>query len=183
MYKALVIFLLIGLGIGIALWDVIAPPAGTPQKVAAEQYKDAPDVTLLGLNGESIPLSDFKGKTVFLNIWATWCTPCVVEIPQLLELAEREDIVMIALSVDKDAKSIESFLKKLPQDSQERLQADNVIIAHDTDLSVSMKTFGSKFYPETYVISPDGKILKKIEGIVDWLGADIKGLIAQSNAR
>lgn len=183
MPKLLTIILLIGCGVGFAAWDMIAPPAGVQTVRQETVLKDAPNVTFKTLDGVNIPIDTLRGKTTFLNIWATWCAPCVVEIPQLIDLAAREDITLIALSVDARGDVIETFMKNLPNETQALLSRDNIIIAHDPEMQISMKAFGTKLYPETYVITPDLKITRKIEGIVDWLGADIRSLIKKSNER
>lgn len=181
MPKILIILLLIGCGIGFAAWDILAPPVGTQTIRQEIPLEDAPNVTFTTIDGKVIPIENFRGQTTFLNIWATWCAPCVIEIPQLIELAAREDMTLIALSVDKRADDIDRFLRSLPDETQALLSEDNIIVAHDPDKEISMKAFGTKLYPETYIITPNLKIKRKIEGIVDWLGADIRSMINESN--
>ncbi len=182
MPKLLIIILLIGCGVGFAAWDMMSPPVGVQTLRQDAALQDAPSVTFTTLNGDAIPIETLRGRTTFLNIWATWCAPCIVEIPQLIELAAREDITLIALSVDVNTDAIDRFLGSLSDEHQALLSRDNIIIAHDPEKQISMSMFGTKLYPETYVITSKLKIKRKIEGIVDWLGADIRSLINDSNA-
>jgi peroxiredoxin len=69
----------------------------------------APDFTLSDLNGNPTSLSQFKGKIVFLNVWATWCGPCKTEMPSMEKLYQKfkkEDFVMLAISIDRQGKSV-----------------------------------------------------------------------------
>ena len=156
MPKALILILCLGFGLGVAVWDIYAPP---PQSTAPI-LKPAPDVAFTLLDG-TLELNDLRGKTVLINVWATWCPPCVVEIPQLLELSKRDDIELILLSIDKDTETIKRFFKDM--------DIDGVYIAHDPDKAVSRDILGTTMYPETHVITPDGLVKRKIEGVIDWL--------------
>ncbi|MEE9165983.1 MAG: TlpA disulfide reductase family protein [Candidatus Neomarinimicrobiota bacterium] len=68
----------------------------------------APDFTLTDLEGDSVSLSDFKGKVVILNFWATWCAPCREEIPGFIDLQTKyeDDIVILGISVDEDGSEV-----------------------------------------------------------------------------
>ena len=76
----------------------------------------APEITGLTLDNDTISLSDLKGKTVYIDVWATWCSPCVKEFPYYKELqqklGEREDIEFLFVSVDQQAENWESFLSE-----------------------------------------------------------------------
>ncbi len=72
---------------------------------------DLKDIKLAGLDGSEINLGDFKGKTVFLNFWATWCKPCIAEMPSIqraIEKLEGQEIVFLAAS-DESVEKIEKF--------------------------------------------------------------------------
>ena len=85
-----------------------APPAATSDKKAA-------DFSLMDLNGETVKLSDYAGKVVIIDFWATWCPPCVKEIPHFNELAEEyadKGLVVLGISVDRDGKDVvKEFMK------------------------------------------------------------------------
>lgn len=168
--KVFIIFLALATGFGIAVWDVYAPP---PTSVSAVSLPDAPDFSFLAIGGPAQKLSDLRGKTVLINVWATWCAPCVVEMPDLLKFTKREDIVFIALSVDQYARDIRPFFDKLGVDY------GHALIVHDQGKKISRELYGATMYPESFVISPEGKVLNKIEGVIDWLGPEGKAAIGR----
>ncbi len=168
--KVFITLLAVSICLGIAIWDVYAPP---PAAVSERSLPDAPDFSFLAIGGTTQQLSNFKGKTVLINVWASWCAPCVVEMPDLLKFAEREDIVLIAMSVDQYARDIMPFFEKLD------VPYDHALIMHDKGKKVSRELYGSTMYPESFVISPEGKVLNKIEGIIDWLGPEGKAALGR----
>jgi len=119
-------FVKIGLAVlGIALIALISVKGGIfddaraqgdeGSLVSGSELIKAADFTLMSLDGEEISLSDFKGKVVILDFWATWCPPCVKEIPHFNELAkeyEDDGLVVFGVSVDRDgAPAVEKFTK------------------------------------------------------------------------
>lgn len=185
MQKLIILVIGIAIGLSFAFWDVIAPPAGEPvptaEKKVVSTRPQAPDFTFTDLNGMEHKLSDFKGKMVMVNVWATWCPPCIFEIPQLVELARRspDDLVFIGLSVDDQPQPIGEFLKGLPEDVQENIALDNVYFAHDKDKKISKDMLEITKYPETLIIDKNGGIKTKIEGVDDWLGPEMKARIEE----
>ena len=92
---------------------------GFVAEASAGEYLKAAEFTLKNLDGEEISLSDFKGKVVILDFWATWCPPCVKEIPHFNELAKEyadKGLVVFGVSVDRDgASAVNKFIKnKIP---------------------------------------------------------------------
>ena len=168
MPKLIIIICIIVLSGLFAFQDIVRQPA--------TDLKSAPDAVFTDISGKSYSLHQFKGKIVLLNVWATWCMPCIVEFPQLLELARREKdhMVLIALSVDENPEDIEKFLKKLPEKVQKNLALDNVIIGLDPDKHISKNLFGTVLYPESYIIDENMMIRRKVEGVVDWQNVDIR---------
>jgi thiol-disulfide isomerase/thioredoxin len=178
LYKLLLVLFILLLAIAYVAWDLLrVPPASHPQPPEETAVRDtiAPNPTFTSLDNNTNHLHDFKGKVIILNFWATWCAPCVVEFPSLLELAalREEDIVLIALSVDAQRSSINPFLQK----HQFEPQSENVIIAHDPGKKISQDLFQTVLYPETFIIGPDLKIVQKIAGIADWTDKDILSFI------
>lgn len=189
MPKLILFLLLLGAGLIFALWDMTASPPGQPIKTSkqtqttnnAKDNQMAPDITFTDLKGASHSLASFRGQTVMINVWATWCPPCIAEMPQLLELAsqDREQLVLIALSVDENADTITRFFDRMPPEHREKLDLKNVTIAHDPDKAISKDILGTTLYPETYIISPSGVMTHKIKGVTDWLGVEVKRMIYQ----
>ncbi len=182
MPKIIIMLSLAGIAVAFVLWDRFSTPKGMVEINASTQQKElnpAPDVSFKGINGKGYTLEQFKGKTVILNFWATWCSPCLIEFPQLLELAkqDQENIVFIALSVDEDPKAIEDMFSKAGKSFKENLKLENVIIGIDSDKLISKDIFGTIRYPETYIITPDAKIKSKIKGARNWLSVETTRII------
>jgi peroxiredoxin len=117
----------------------------------------APDFVGLDLEGNEVRLSDFRGKVVVLNFWATWCPPCITEWPQVHQLAERlaedDDVVVIALSVDEEPSVIAPFLATMA------LEQTHVKVLWDPEPEARRKTnlvYGTTKMPDTYVIDELG---------------------------
>ena len=127
--------------------------------------KTAEDITL-NVDGKSGHLSDYRGKIVVLNYWATWCPPCVEETPALIELNKRissRNGVVLGVSVDED----EQAYKKFIQD-----HGINFPTSRDASKK-SAQDYGTLMYPETYIIDRKGKIARKVIGPQDWNSAEM----------
>ncbi|MBI4460858.1 MAG: TlpA family protein disulfide reductase [Acidobacteria bacterium] len=135
-----------------------------------------PNFTLRDSEGQVVALADFKGQIVVLNFWATWCAPCIEEMPSLNRLSERyagKGLEIIAVSVDEDPDAYREFL------------ATNHI-SFRTLRDPSRRTsqlYGTYKLPESYVISREGRLLNKIIGAADWTSPDMisyfEGLLAK----
>lgn len=129
---------------------------GEPSRIGSE----AQDFTFEA-NGKAMRLSDLRGKVVVLNFWATWCAPCVEEMPSLNRLQaqiERQNGVVLGISVDVDAAAYQKFLI----DHQ-------ITFPTYRDSSKGIATsYGTFMYPETFIIDPKGKIVRKIIGPTEW---------------
>lgn len=117
----------------------------------------APDFVVQDLDGNEVKLSDFRGKVVVLNFWATWCPPCITEWPQVHQLAERlaedTDVVVIALSVDEERSLVEPFLARMA------LGETKVKVLWDPEPEARRKTnlaYGTTKMPDTFVIDEAG---------------------------
>ncbi len=122
--------------------------------------RPAPDFSFQ-LNGQQTSLSALRGKVVVLNFWATWCPPCVQEMPSLDRLhAKLEPLggMVLGVSVDKDEAAYRKFLQ------EHQIRFPNHL---DPDAKIAIE-YGSVMYPETYIIGPDGKIARKIIGPQTW---------------
>ncbi|MGH1403690.1 MAG: TlpA family protein disulfide reductase [Alphaproteobacteria bacterium] len=179
MHKIILVIIALVLSGLFAFWDMNAQPTKqvkTAQSDKAQDFTKAPDVTLTDLNGKEYVLSDFQGKTVLLNFWATWCSPCVKEMPQLITLANREKdtTVFIAISVDRDTQTITDFFNRLEID----IAPDHILIAHDPKM-VTPPLFETRMFPESFIIDKNGGIKHKVVGVTDWLGDDISRILSE----
>lgn len=120
----------------------------------------AADFALHTLDGKEVRLSDYRGKTVFVNFWATWCIPCRDEMP-LLERAQRElsgKVVVLGINMREEDAVVREFV--------ERTAVTYPILMHPTDqVSVDYAIYG---LPVTVVVGPDGALVKRINGALSW---------------
>lgn len=122
----------------------------------------APDFTLKDKNDKPWRLSEQRGKTVVMNFWTITCQPCVEEMPSLITLAEiaksRKDIEVVAVTTDKDWSAVAPIFPP----------RSNLKVLFDPDKKVIRDKFGSKLFPETWVIGPDGVVRMRVDGPRDW---------------
>lgn len=148
----------------ILLAVVIAAAIGlqTLQRSRAGGY-EAPDFELTDLDGQVHKLSEQRGKVVFLNLWATWCPPCIAEMPSIEALNRRfrgQDLVILAVSEDAEGeKAVRPLIEQL---------GVSFPILLDPDGALSPR-YGVTGYPETFVIGRDGRVLEHFIGPTDWV--------------
>jgi len=122
----------------------------------------APDFVLKDLNGHSFRLADFRGKVVFLNVWATWCPPCRMEMPSMERLHRRlkgKDFVMLTVSEDEDSTaSVRQFVEELGITFPVLADPNGIVPPR----------YGITGYPETFVIDRDGRVIEHTLGPEDW---------------
>ena len=112
----------------------------------------------------TVDLAKFRGKTVVLNLWATWCATCVEELPSLLELQKRmPGIVVVGVSTDQDDVVYRRFLVK---------NQVNLLTVRDSEMKVNA-LYGTALIPETYIIDKSGVIRRKFIGPQDWTSGEI----------
>ena len=122
----------------------------------------APDFSIVTERGRTVTRSDFGGKLLVLNFWATWCQTCIIELPSLNQFAKEyanQGVVVLGVSVDKNESLYKSFVK-------------NGHVAFDTafDPEANIATnYGTLQFPETYLIDHNGKVLEKVISNQDWM--------------
>ncbi len=126
----------------------------------------APDFELPDMNGQMVKLSSFRGKTVFLNFWTKTCEPCKQEMPSIAELAKvaktRDDMVVVTISTDEGPDSVRDLLKVLLNEETPFL------VLFDPEANVVRERFGTRLFPETWIIDPKGVIRARFDGARDW---------------
>ncbi|RME24037.1 MAG: TlpA family protein disulfide reductase [Deltaproteobacteria bacterium] len=144
----------------------------------------AKDFELPAMDGQKVRLSRFRGKWVLVNFWATWCPPCLDELPHFAALAralEKEPLVMVLVSVDENRADIEKLSAAMKQHPPAGQLADlwkatsdmiggripNVVALLDPGGSVS-HAWGTSKYPETYLVDPQGRRRARFIGPKPW---------------
>ncbi len=131
----------------------------------------APDFSVQDSN-RTVALHDLRGKVVVLNFWATWCPPCVEEMPSMVQMQERlkdKGVTVLAISVDVDQKAYERFVRE---------HGVNLLTVRDPDQR-SNGLYGTTQFPETYVIDRQGVIRRKFIGAVDWNAPEIMSYLSK----
>ena len=121
----------------------------------------APYFSIRADNGLTITPTDFSGKVLIVNFWATWCPPCIEETPSLVAFANQyrgKGVVVLGISVDKSQKNYDNFLRRF---------GIPFLTSRDPEAKVS-DSFGTYVYPESYVINRQGKVVQKIIGATNW---------------
>lgn len=153
-----------------------------PDKTAIQKdinnAQTIPDFTFTDINGTSHKSSNFKEKIIILNFWASWCTPCIKEFPNLLTIANtyKNDAVLIALSSDLNKKAITKFINKMASTQDLDFNAPNIFIALDEDQEITSKKFNTFKLPETIIIDKNQAIRHKFIG-ADWNIEDLEKTI------
>ncbi len=156
-----------------ALWSIApvssiaAPthPSGPPAEamVMLVPPTPAPETSFVLAGGAAATLGDYAGRVVVLNFWASWCAPCVRELPSLDRLAGQlpaDRFVVLALSNDRDGVKVAGpFLEKL---GVVRLKP------HLDPKSALARSLGLRGLPTTFVIDAEGRVVAKLEGVAEW---------------
>ncbi len=147
--------------IGGLLVVLVAVVADTLREHVIGVGDTAPEFEIRTDSGLVVSRSNFGGKVLVLNFWATWCPPCIEEIPSLNAFYDKlkdEGVVVLGISVDEDEAVYRRFL-----------EGHNVqfLTARDPAAEISSR-FGTYRYPETYIIDSNGTVRQKIIGAADW---------------
>lgn len=159
-------FLFIGLFllIGVVAYMVSTNTSRTPREVVQPVVAGnlAPAFQLEDTNGNQVSLSDLRGKVVLVNFWATWCPPCIEEMPSMETLNKAMagyDFVMLAINTEENGRNtVADFLKKTPY---------TFPVLYD-DKGVVQKRYGVFKFPESFIVGKDGIVAEKIIGPLDW---------------
>ena len=165
--------------------EAATPVAGVKRGVdRSHKGQPFPDVAFKSPSGDSASPAGFRGYPTLVNLWATWCAPCVKELPTLNRLAASLDpsavtytpenqLRVVAISQDMaPQKSVEAFLKQ-------HLKIDNLGAYHDPDMALS-SALGVQVMPTTILYDADGREVWRYVGDLDWTGAEATELLAEA---
>ncbi len=163
--------------------DAPAPAAATPASgldkfKGAEAPKPVPPLAFTDGEGRRVDLSAFSGKLVLLNLWATWCGPCVKEMPSLDRLQATlggDAFQVVALSLDRGGRAaVEPFYRKTG--------VANLALYLDPG-SASMQALGLRGLPTTLLVDQEGRELGRVEGAVEWDAPEVVAFLRQHTGR
>jgi peroxiredoxin len=121
----------------------------------------AQDFELIDINDETHRLSDYRGKIVIVNFWATWCPPCRFELPsmeRMWQVLRKEDVVMLGINVGEDADTIFTFTSDYPVNFP-------LLMDRDSSVTKGYKVLG---IPTSFIIDPRGRIVYRAVGTREW---------------
>lgn len=156
------------------------PPTAIGKFTPLAAPRPAPEVSFTDQSGKTVALADFRGRTVLVNLWATWCAPCIKEMPSLARLqAKMQDIAILAVSEDRGGEGVVApFLAKL--------DLPGLAIYLDPKNDVT-HAFAVEGLPTSILIGRDGRIEGELEGAADWdsptMAALIRGYAAGGKAK
>lgn len=137
--------------IALFAWLTVAGrPGGSPTAIGSQ----APDFTLMSTDGETVRLSDLRGRPVIVNFWASWCVPCIEEFPLLRDAAERhaeDDLAIVGVVFDDGPETASAFM-------EEHGGTWPALLDPDASVASAYAVFGP---PETYFIGRDGRIVAR----------------------
>ena len=166
-----ILALVLSIGVGSDLWSGNSSFASEPPPVGGwmEQFsfttppRPAPQTPFLAGDGTEMTLDDFKGRVILVNFWATWCAPCVRELPSLDRLQLRlggEGLLVLAVNQDRGGVAIAGpFLKKL--------DVNRLGLFLDSNMKLG-RAFGVRALPWTLLIDRDGKVIGELPGYAEW---------------
>lgn len=139
--------------------DVKEQPNTENTEPKEKEFKEAPDFSLKDLSGEEVSLSDYRGKIVLVNFWATWCGYCNVEMPDFQKVQdENEDVVVLAVNVMEEESIVNDYIKEGGYNFQVVLDKEGTVA----------KTYLINAFPTTYVVDEEGMLLGGVRGMVTY---------------
>ncbi len=156
----------------LALLAACAFVQGAPAAEFRPWLGPTPELRLQALDGREHRLSDYRGKVVLVNFWATWCAPCRDEMPSISRLRRSLDgqpFAVLAVNLGEPVSRIEKFMAQVPLDFP-------VLLDRDTSTARAWK---ARFLPATYLVDGEGRIWYAHYGELDWAGAEARAKVLE----
>lgn len=160
------VFAIVLISVGLLFAAYLLRGTGKERPLIVKEGDRAPAFSLQAMDRRAVSLSDYRGKVVFVHFWATWCPPCVEEMPKLEQLYRRlfgKDFEILAVNVDEGGgEALGSFFRKNPASFPVLLDPGGSIA----------KSYGTFKFPETYVVDRAGTVRFKVIGPLDWMAPE-----------
>ena len=146
------------------------------------------DLHLRDIAGHRVSLSRFQGQVVLVNFWATWCTPCKVEIPSLIELQDNygaRGFTVIGIAMDDEGvRTVAPFVDRQRFDTKQGSRGINYPVVLGSD-EAAAELGGVREFPTSLLFSKDGRQVKRIEGLLDYadVGKAVEALLANGQGK
>lgn len=153
------------------------PMGSLANYVEAKELKTVPAVRFMDASGRVMTLEDFRGRVVVLNLWATWCTPCVAEMPMLDRLQQQlgeEDAIVVALSIDRGG-------QEAVQEFYQRTGVTHLKVFVDPTMR-AQSDLGLLGLPTTLIIDREGRERGRLVGPAEWDDAAAVDLVRRAMA-
>jgi len=169
-FASLLLLILVGGGSAAVDNPGVPEPARLGEFVPAAPLLPAPATSFVDLTGSEVSLAQFTGKIVLVNLWATWCEPCLREMPSLERLQSRlgGKIVVVAISEDRGSKTVEPFIGKLG------LKSVKIYLDPKSAMERAFKVQG---LPTSFLIDREGRVLGRVEGAAEWDKPKLLGIL------
>ena len=169
-FASLLLLILVGGGSAAVDNPGVPEPARLGEFVPAAPLLPAPATSFVDLTGSEVSLAQFTGKIVLVNLWATWCEPCLREMPSLERLQSRlgGKIVVVAISEDRGSKTVEPFIGKLG------LKSVKIYLDPKSAMERAFKVQG---LPTSFLIDREGRVLGRVEGAAEWDKPKLLGVL------
>ena len=157
----IVVFIFVGV---ILVWQARTSTGGKAPAIVSSDSQGFPRIKTKTLDGLEVDSLSLQGKILIVNFWASWCEPCVAEIPSLISLVNAFDgkVAVVAISNDDGREDIDAFIKSFPE-----FKNKNISLVWDETRDL-MRQFGIQRLPQSFIVDKKGKLLKSIEGSINW---------------
>lgn len=148
--------------------EAIDKPMIMSRFIEMQSAREVPDVTFTDTEGGEVNLKQYKGKVVMVNLWATWCAPCIKEIPQMESIRQTnidKDLVVLPISIDEESEKVKPFL------TRHGLAHYKTWLDPNKDIDQVMP---ADVVPATFVFDGSGNLIGFLRGYLDWGDEDVQ---------